>query len=57
VVGTLVTWWLGSRSRALTAVAAALVTATSLGLLLSMSPGVFDGQAVLEFQPWVPEIG
>ena len=57
VVGTLVTWWLGSRSRALTAVAAALVTATSLGLLLSMSPAVFDGQELLEFQPWVPEIG
>jgi len=57
VVGTLVTWWLGSRSRSLTAVAAALVTASSLGLMLSLSPGVFDGQAVLEFQPWVPEIG
>ena len=57
VVGTLVTWWLGSRSRVLTAVAAALVTASSLGLLLSLAPGVFDGQAVLAFQPWVPEIG
>lgn len=57
VVGTLVTWWLGSRSRVLTAVAAGLVTASSLGLLLSLAPGVFDGQAVLEFQPWVPEIG
>lgn len=57
VVGTLVTWWLGSRSRTLTAVAAALVTAISLGSLLSLAPGVLDGQAVLEFQPWVPEIG
>ncbi len=57
VVGTLLTWWLGSRSRPLTAAAAALVTASSLGLLLSLAPGVFDGQALLEFHPWVPEIG
>ena len=57
VLGTLVTLWLGLRSRTLTAVAAALVTASSLGLLLSLAPGVFDGQALVEFQPWVPEIG
>ncbi|TNF60051.1 MAG: monovalent cation/H+ antiporter subunit A [Burkholderiales bacterium] len=57
VAGTLLAWWLGARSRPLTAAAAALVTAISLGLLLSLAPAVFDGQAVLEFRPWVPEIG
>jgi multicomponent K+:H+ antiporter subunit A len=57
VVGTLLTWWLGSRSRVLTAVAAALVTASSLGLLLSLAPGVFDGLVLIEQQAWVPEIG
>jgi multicomponent K+:H+ antiporter subunit A len=57
VVGSLLAWWLGPRSRALTAVVAALVTATSLGLLVSLAPPVFDGQVLLEFHPWVPEIG
>ncbi len=57
VVGTLLTWWLGSRSRLLTAVGAAATTATSLALLMSHAPAVFDGQTVMEFLPWVPEIG
>lgn len=57
VLGTLATWWLGSRSRPLTAMAAAAVTATSLGLLLSQAPGVMSGQTLVEFLPWVPEIG
>ena len=57
LVGTLVTWWLGARSRPLTAWAAAAVTATSLGLLLSHAPAVFDGGAVQEFHAWVPGIG
>nr|WP_243855368.1 monovalent cation/H+ antiporter subunit A [Aquabacterium sp. A08] len=57
VLGTLATWWLGSRSRPLTAVAAAATTATSLGLLLSQAPLVMAGQSVLEFLPWVPQIG
>ena len=57
LAGTLVTWWLGPRSRALTALAAAAVTATSLLLLLSHAPAVLGGQAVIEFMPWVPQIG
>ncbi len=56
LVGTLVTWWLGPRSRPLTALAAATVTAASL-LLLSHAPAIFDGQTVVEFLPWVPQIG
>ena len=35
LLGTAATFWLGSRSRLLTALAAGAVTATSLGLLLS----------------------
>jgi len=57
LVGTLVTWWLGPRSRPLTALAAATVTAASLLLLLSHAPAIFDGQTVVEFLPWVPQIG
>ena len=57
LVGTWLTWWLGSRFRSLTALAAAVVTMTSLGLLLSQAPAIFDGQAIVEFQPWVPQIG
>ena len=57
LLGTLATFWLGSRSRLLTACAAGAVTATSLGLLLSMAPQVMAGQTVLNAWPWVPEIG
>jgi len=47
----------GPRSRPLTALAAATVTAASLLLLLSHAPAIFDGQTVVEFLPWVPQIG
>ncbi|MDQ7744018.1 monovalent cation/H+ antiporter subunit A [Hydrogenophaga pseudoflava] len=57
LLGTVATAWLGSRSRPLTAVAAGLVTAASLALLLAQAPAVFDGQAVMNAWPWVPEIG
>ncbi|MCU0930874.1 MAG: monovalent cation/H+ antiporter subunit A [Serpentinimonas sp.] len=57
VLGTLLTWWLGPRSRLLTALAAGAVTATSLGLLLSQAPAVMAGQTLIEFTPWVPQIG
>ncbi len=57
LLGTLATFWLGSRSRLLTACAAGAVTATSLGLLLSMAPAVLAGETVMNAWPWVPEIG
>jgi hypothetical protein len=57
LLGTLATFWLGSRSRLLTACAAGAVTAASLGLLLSMAPAVLAGQTVMNAWPWVPEIG
>ena len=57
VVGTLLTAWLGPRSRWAAAVAAGVVTAASLVLLLSQSTVVFDGQVLKEFHPWVPSIG
>lgn len=57
LLGTLATFWLGSRSRLLTACAAGAVTAASLGLLLSMAPAVLAGETVLNAWPWVPEIG
>lgn len=57
LLGTVATAWLGSRSRPLTAVAAGLVTAASLALLLAQAPAVFDGQALMNAWPWVPEIG
>ena len=57
LLGTLTTFWLGSRSRLMTACAAGAVTATSLGLLVSMAPQVMAGDVILNAWPWVPEIG
>ena len=61
VVGTLLCFWLGrgdgALPRRLSAWAAALVTAVALGLLLWLSPAVFDGQTLLQRVSWVPEIG
>jgi multicomponent K+:H+ antiporter subunit A len=61
LAGTLVTAIAGARGndghRAKTAWLAATVTASSLGLLLYLAPGVLGGQAVQSFTPWVPEVG
>jgi multicomponent K+:H+ antiporter subunit A len=57
LLGTAATFWLGPRSRWLTACAAGAVTATSLGLLLSMAPQVLAGEVILNAWSWVPEIG
>jgi multicomponent K+:H+ antiporter subunit A len=57
LLGTAATFWLGPRSRWLTACAAGAVTATSLGLLLSMAPKVLAGEVILNAWSWVPEIG
>jgi multicomponent K+:H+ antiporter subunit A len=57
LVGTGLSLWLGSRSRALTAVGAFSVTACSLLLLLAEAPAVLAGQAVLQTWSWVPELG
>jgi multicomponent K+:H+ antiporter subunit A len=56
-IGTLLTWWLGAKSRPLTAIAAGAVTAGSLGLLLSHAPAVMAGQTIRNAWSWVPEIG
>ena len=57
LLGTAATFWLGSRSRLLTALAAGAVTATSLGLLLSQAPAVMAGDVIMNAWAWVPEIG
>ncbi len=57
LLGTAATFWLGTRSRLLTAWAAAGVTAASLGLLLSLAPAVMAGETILNAWAWVPEIG
>lgn len=57
LVGTWLSFWLGSRSRTLTAVAAFAVTAGSLALLLAEAPAVLAGQAVMQTWSWVPELG
>ncbi len=57
VLGTVLTWWLGHRSRLLTAGAAASVTLAALGLLLAQAPAVFADEALIQYIPWVPEIG
>ncbi|MFP5486500.1 MAG: proton-conducting transporter membrane subunit, partial [Gammaproteobacteria bacterium] len=56
-LGTAATFWLGSRSRWLTALAAGAVTAASLGLLLGHAPAVMAGEVILNAWDWVPEIG
>lgn len=57
LLGTTATFWLGSRSRLLTALAAGAVVAVALGLLLAQAPGVLAGVPVSAAWPWVPEIG
>ncbi len=57
LLGTVATFWLGPRSRSLTAGAAAAVTAISLGLLVSMAPQVMAGEVIFNAWRWVPEIG
>ena len=57
VLGTAATFWLGSRSRGLTALAAGAVTAASLGLLLGHAPAVMAGEVIMNAWAWVPEIG
>ncbi|MGE4236602.1 monovalent cation/H+ antiporter subunit A [Hydrogenophaga sp.] len=57
LLGTLTTWWLGTRSRGLAALAAGLVTMASLAVLVSHAPAVMAGDVVMNRWPWVPEIG
>ena len=57
LLGTAATFWLGSKSRLLTACAAGAVTAASLALLLSHAPAVMAGETVRNAWAWVPEIG
>jgi multicomponent K+:H+ antiporter subunit A len=62
LAGTVLTAWSGRhqqspRYRGRTAWAAAVVTAASLGLLLSHAPAVMQGTVVQQFSTWVPEIG
>ncbi|MEY4978754.1 MAG: hypothetical protein RLZZ352_1024 [Pseudomonadota bacterium] len=57
LLGTFITLWLGLKSRWLTALAAGAVTASSLGMLLSLAPAVMQGQVVRQRWDWVPELG
>ncbi len=57
LVGTALTAAIGRYHRAATAWVAALVTATSLALLLSQAGSVWAGQPVQFSLPWVPDIG
>jgi len=57
LLGTSITLWLGFRSRWLTALAAGTITASSLGMLLSLAPAVMQGQVVSQRWDWVPELG
>ena len=57
LLGTAATFWLGSRSRLLPALAAGAVTASSLVLLLMQAPAVMAGGEVRNAWAWVPEIG
>jgi len=57
LLGTIATAWAGSRARMASAWLAAAVTASSLGLLLSMAPRVMGGEGIRQAWSWVPEIG
>ena len=61
LVGTLMTGWSGARlsphHRRRTAWLAAMVTITSIVLLLMQTPAVMGGQTIQSFSTWVPEIG
>jgi multicomponent K+:H+ antiporter subunit A len=57
LLGTLLCVWFGRRSRLLTALAALAVTLGSIVLLLQGAPAVFAGESVMNFWPWVPDIG
>ncbi|MDO9252462.1 MAG: monovalent cation/H+ antiporter subunit A [Hydrogenophaga sp.] len=57
LLGTAATFWLGPKSRLLTALAAGAVTAASLAVLLSHAPAVMAGETVRNAWAWVPEIG
>jgi multicomponent K+:H+ antiporter subunit A len=57
LLGTAATFWLGPKSRLLTALAAGAVTAASLAVLLSHAPAVMAGETVRNVWAWVPEIG
>jgi multicomponent K+:H+ antiporter subunit A len=57
LLGTVLTAVSGAQRRVLTAGVAGLVTAASLGLLLSYAPVVFGGAPVMEHWTWIPSLG
>ncbi len=57
LLGTAATFWLGARSRWLTAAVALVVTLASLALLVQQAPAVMAGEVVMNTWQWVPEIG
>jgi multicomponent K+:H+ antiporter subunit A len=57
LLGTLCTWWLGSRSRLGAAIVAFAITSASLALLVGQGAVVMDGGTVMNVWPWVPSMG
>ena len=57
LLGTLSTWWLGSRSRLGAAVVAFAITSASLALLVGQGGAVMAGETVMNVWPWVPSLG
>ena len=57
LLGTLSTWWLGSRSRLGAATVAFAITSASLALLVGQGGAVMAGETVMNVWPWVPSLG
>jgi multicomponent K+:H+ antiporter subunit A len=57
LLGTLSTWWLGSRTRTGAAIVAFVITSASLALLVGQGAAVMDGGTVMNVWPWVPSLG
>ncbi len=57
VFGTLLALLTARLSRTLCAWTVAAVTAASLGLVLTQVPAVLDGETVLAFYHWIPDLG
>ena len=57
LLGTLSTFWLGSRSRLGAAIVAFVITSASLALLVGQGAAVMAGETVMNVWPWVPSLG
>ena len=57
LIGTTLVPWLKRFSRGVTALGAVGVSLSSLILLLTQAKDVFNGQAVAQSWPWLPQLG